>query len=83
MSKSENVIVVSNRGSLDTICTSKVSLNLMLRKWASWLSWTLHLLQTLRRSHGFLPKAADAELGLADEVVGVGLVPALLMPRNG
>ena len=34
MSKSEKVMVVSSRGSLDTICTSKVSPDLMLRKWA-------------------------------------------------
>ena len=34
MSKSEKVMVVSNRGSLDTVCTSKVSPDLMLHKWA-------------------------------------------------
>ena len=34
MSKFEKVMVVSSRGSLDTVCTSKVSPNLMLRKWA-------------------------------------------------
>ena len=34
MSKYEKVMVVSSRGSLDTVCTSKVSLDLMLRKWA-------------------------------------------------
>ena len=34
MSKSEKVMVVSSRGSLDTVCTSKVSPELMLRKWA-------------------------------------------------
>ena len=33
MSKSEKVMVVSNRGSLDTVCTSKVSFDLMLLKW--------------------------------------------------
>ena len=33
MSKSEKVIIVSSRGCLDTICTSKVSPDLMLRKW--------------------------------------------------
>ena len=49
----------------------------------SWLSWTLHLLQTLQRSHGFLLKATDDELGLADEVVVAGLVLAFLRPRNG
>ena len=27
-------MVVSNRGSFDTVCTSKVSPDLMLRKWA-------------------------------------------------
>ena len=34
MSKSEKVMVLFNRGSLDMVCTSKVSPNLMLRKWA-------------------------------------------------
>ena len=34
MSKSEKVMVVSSRGSLDTVCTSKVSPDLMLPKWA-------------------------------------------------
>ena len=34
MSKSEKVMVVSNRGSLDTVCTSKVSPDLMLLEWA-------------------------------------------------
>ena len=34
MSKSKKVMVVSSRGSLDTVCTSKVSPDLMLRKWA-------------------------------------------------
>ena len=34
MSRSEKVMVVSSRGSLDTVCTSKASPNLMLRKWA-------------------------------------------------
>ena len=34
MSKSEKVMVVSSRGSLDTVCTSKVSPDLMLHKWA-------------------------------------------------
>ena len=34
MSKSENVMVVSSRGSLDTVCTSKVSPDMMLHKWA-------------------------------------------------
>ena len=34
MSKSEKVMVVSSRGSLDIVCTSKVSPDLMLRKWA-------------------------------------------------
>ena len=34
MSESEKVMVVSSRGSLDTTCTSNVSLNLMLRRWA-------------------------------------------------
>ena len=34
MSRSKKVMVVSSRGSLDTVCTSKVSPYLMLRKWA-------------------------------------------------
>ena len=34
MSMSEKVMVVSSRGSLDTICTSRASPDLMLRKWA-------------------------------------------------
>ena len=80
MSMSEKVMVVSNRGSLDTACTSKVSLDLMLRKWAFL---ALHLLRTLRRLHGFLLKAVDAELGLGDEVVVVELALSLLRPRNG
>ena len=34
MSESEKVMVVSSRGSLDTACTSNVSPDLMLRRWA-------------------------------------------------
>ena len=34
MLESEKVMVVSNRGSLDTTCTSNVSPDLMLRRWA-------------------------------------------------
>ena len=34
MSRSEKVMVVSIRGSLDTVCTSRASPDLMLRKWA-------------------------------------------------
>ena len=34
MSKSEKVMVLFSRGSLDTVCTSKVSPDLMLCKWA-------------------------------------------------
>ena len=34
LSKSEKVMVVSSRGILDTVCTSKVSPDLMLHKWA-------------------------------------------------
>ena len=34
ISKSIKVMVVSSRGSLDTVCTSKVSPDLMLREWA-------------------------------------------------
>ena len=34
MSESKKVIVVSSRGNLDTACTSNVSPDLMLRRWA-------------------------------------------------
>ena len=34
MSESEKVMVVYNRGSLDTACTSNVSPDLMLCRWA-------------------------------------------------
>ena len=34
MSKSEKAMVVSSRGSLDTVCTYRASPDLMLRKWA-------------------------------------------------
>ena len=34
MSEFEKVMVVSSRGSLDTACTSNVSPDLMLRRWA-------------------------------------------------
>ena len=34
MSKSEKVMTLFSRGSLDTVCTSKVSPDLMLYKWA-------------------------------------------------
>ena len=34
MSESEKVMIMSSRGSLDTDCTSNVSLDLILRRWA-------------------------------------------------
>ena len=34
MSESEKVMVLSNRGSLDTVCTSNVSPDMMMRRWA-------------------------------------------------
>ena len=34
MSRSEKVMVVSSRGSLDIVCTSRASPDLILRKWA-------------------------------------------------
>ena len=83
MSKSEKVMVVSSRGSLDTVCTSKVSPDLMLRKWAFLAEPDSPPPTNPQRLHGFLLKAADAELGLANEVVVAGLAPALLRPRNG
>ena len=83
MSKSEKVMVVSSQGSLDTICTSKVSPDLMLQKWAFLDELDSPPLATLQRLHGFLLKGPDTELGLADEVVVAGLIPTLMRQRNG
>ena len=83
MSESEKVMVVSSRGSLDTACISNASLDLMLRRWAFLAELDSPPLQILRRSHGFLPRAAGAELGLAVEVVVAAPSPDLLKPRNG
>ena len=76
MSRSEKVMIVSSQGSLDTVCTFSASPDLMLRKWAFLAELDSPPMQTLRRLHGFLLKAVDAELGLADKVVVVGLAPA-------
>ena len=69
MSRSEKVMVVSSRESLDIVCTSKVSPDRCCASGPSWLSWTLRLPQTLQRLHGFLLKADNVKPGLADEVV--------------
>ena len=70
MSESVKVMVVSSRGSLDTACISNVSPDLTLRRWAFLAELdSPRPLQILRRSHGFLPRAAGAELGLTDDMV--------------
>ena len=81
MSEFKKVMVVSSRGSLNTTCISNVSPDLMLRK--CWLSWIPRPLQILQRSHGYLPRAVGAKLGLADEVVVAAPGPDLLTPRKG
>ena len=83
MSESEKVMVLSNRWSLDMDCISNVSPDRCCADGASWLSWIPRPLQILWRSHGSLPRAVGAELGLADEVVVVVAPgPDLLKPRN-
>ena len=52
----------------------------MLRKWAFLVELDSPPPETLWKLHGFLLKAVDAELGLADEVVVDGFAPALLRP---
>ena len=78
MSESEKVMVVFSRGSLDTACISNASLDLMLRRWAFLVA--PRPMKIPRRSHGFLPRAAGAELGLDDEVVVVAPGHILLKP---
>ena len=68
---------------MDTACTSNVSPDLMLRRWAFLVELDFPPPANPRRSRGFLPKAAGAELELADKVVVAGLVLALLRPRKG
>ena len=67
---------------MDTVCTSKVSPDLMLCKWAFLAELDSPPPTNHPEITWILLKAADAELGLADEVVVAGLVPALLRPRN-
>ena len=83
MSKSEKVMVVSSRGSLDTVCTSKVSPDLMMRKWAFLAKLDSPPPANPPDIIWISPKGADAELGLADEVVVAGLAHVFLRPRNG
>ena len=65
-SESENVMDVSSRGSLDTVCISAISPDPMLRRWAFLAELDSPppppLLQILLRSHEFLLEAAGAEL---------------------
>ena len=49
----------------------------------SGLSYTPFLPQIPRRSHGFLPRVVDVELGLTDEVMGAVPGPDFLRPRSG
>ena len=67
MSKSEKVMVVSSRGSLDTIYTSKVSPDLMLRKWAFLVELDSPPSVNPLEITWISPKGGDAEQGLADE----------------
>ena len=83
MSTSKKVMIVSSRGSLDTFCSSKVSLDLMLRKWAFLTELDSPPPANPPEITWFLPKAVGAELGLVDEVVVAGLVLAFLRPRKG
>ena len=62
-------MVVLSQGSLDTVCTCITSPDPMHANEPSWRSWTFHLLQILLRSHGFPPRAVDAELSAAEAVV--------------
>ena len=83
MSRSEKVMVVSSRGSLDTVFTSKASPDLMLRKWAFLAELDSPPPTNTLKITWISPKGVDAELGLAVEVVVAGLAPALLRPRIG
>ena len=83
MSKSEKVMVVFSRRSLDTVCTSKVSPDLMLRKRAFLAELDSPPPTNPTKITWISSKGADAELGLADEVVVARLAPALLRPRIG
>ena len=65
---------VSSRGSLDTVCTSTTSTDLMLRKWAFRADLDLPPPANLPRSHGFPLKVVGAEL-LSIEVVVVAAKP--------
>ena len=78
MSESENVMVVSSRGSLDTACISSVSPDMVDEP--SELKRTPLPLQIPRRSHGFLLRIVGVELGLVDKVMGVVPGPDLLSP---
>ena len=75
-SESENVMDVSSRGSLETACTSVISADLMLRRWAFLAELDSPPLQILLRSRGFPLKAVGAELWSV-EVVVVAAEPKL------
>ena len=81
MSRSEKVMVVSSRGSLDTVCTSKSSPDLRLRKWAFLAELDSPPPTKTLKITWISPKGVDVELGLTVEVVVAGLAPALLRPR--
>ena len=74
---------MSNRGSLDTACTSNASPGLKLKGGLSWPNWIPHLRRIPQKSHCSLPRVADAELGLVYEVIEK--VPGfdIWEPRNG
>ena len=83
MSESEKVMVVSNRGSLDTTCISSVSPDLICVDEPSESNWIPLPPQIPRRSLEFLPRVVSVELELADEVMGAVPGPDLLKPRSG
>ena len=83
MSESENVMVISNQGSLDIACTYRVPPNLMLRGWAFLAELDSPPLQILRRSRGSLLRVVGAKVEPVDEVVVAAPGLDLPKPRNG
>ena len=77
MLESEKVMVVSSRGNLDIVCTYNISHDPMLHRWAFLAELDSPPPANPPKITWILPKAAGAELGLDDEVVVAGLVPAL------
>ena len=82
MSESKKVMVMSNRGSLDTTCIYSVSPDLILRRGAFRAELDSLPPQIPRRSLGFIPRVAGVELELDDEVMGELPGPDLLWPRS-